>query len=147
MLVLVLYGNVGLLLCSDRRCALITGRGIPSSPGRAYPVTVRRFARRLVAPALIAASLAAFVVTGLHAGETPSRTPSKARVTNPYIDTRTGCEHLIEGCTVGQKRANQGTGQRLVWVQVCEDGARRRVPCPRSGSSVGGSTYHRYATP
>jgi len=63
--------------------------------------------RRLIAPGLIAASLATVVVTGLHSGETFSRPPSRARAPNPYIDTRTGCEHLIYGCT-GQTAAGTG---------------------------------------
>jgi hypothetical protein len=66
--------------------------------------------RRLVPVVLFAASVAAFVVSGLSAGERPSPTPSKARATDPYIDTRTGCEHLVEGCTIG-KRVNTGQVQ------------------------------------
>ena len=62
---------------------------------------------RLVPVVLFAASVAAFVVSGLYAGETRSPTPSKTRATNPYIDTRSGCEHLVEGCTIG-KRVNTG---------------------------------------
>jgi hypothetical protein len=66
-------------------------------------VTVRT---RLV-PVVLFAAVAAFVVSGLYARETPSPTPSKPRATNPYIDTRTGCEHLVEGCTIG-KRVSTG---------------------------------------
>jgi hypothetical protein len=73
-------------------------------------VAVRRHARGLVAPALIAASLAAFVVTGMHS-ETLSPTPSKARAPNPNIDTRTGCQHLLEGCTIGRR---PNTGQVVI---------------------------------
>jgi hypothetical protein len=74
-------------------------------------VTVRR---RLLPLSLFAASVAAFVVSGLYAGETPSPTPSKARATDPYIDTRTGCEHLVEGCTIG-KRVD--TGQLRITIR------------------------------
>ena len=61
---------------------------------------------RLVHVVLFAA-VAAFVVSGLYASETPAPMPSKAVATNPYIDTRRGCEHLVEGCTIG-KRVNTG---------------------------------------
>jgi hypothetical protein len=71
--------------------------------------------RLLIAPGLIAASLAAVIVTGMHSRGTLSPPPSRAKATNPYIDTRTGCEHLTYGCT-GQKRAYAGTG-RVVFTE------------------------------
>jgi hypothetical protein len=39
-------------------------QGVPSSPARAYPLTVRR----IVPPALFGTALAGFVLSGLHSG-------------------------------------------------------------------------------
>jgi hypothetical protein len=81
---------------------------------------VGRRVRSLIAPGLIAASLATVVVTGLHSGETLPPTPTRAKVTNRYVDTRTGCQHLTYGCT-GQKRAYSGTG-RVIFTEFVPRG-------------------------
>jgi hypothetical protein len=96
-------------LCTCRWRSLI-GQGIPSSPGRAYAVTMQILLRRLLAPGLIAAALAAFVVSGLGQDGTRLRPPAETRGWSPYgryVDTSAGCEHLVEGCTIG-KRVNTG---------------------------------------
>jgi hypothetical protein len=74
---------------------------------------VGRRVRRLIAPGLIAASLGALVVTGMHSGATLPPTPSRAKATYPYVETRTGCQHTIHWCT-GQKRTYAGTGRVVI---------------------------------
>jgi len=77
--------------------------------GRAYAETVRILLRRLVAPGLIALSLAAFVVSGLHSDETRAQVPSHAATPTYYepvttygnvslVDATLGCEHVRERC-------------------------------------------------
>jgi hypothetical protein len=80
-------------------------------------VTVHRYVRRLLAPGLIVAALATFVVSGLAQEGTRPRPSSEMRgwtPYGPYVDTRAGCEHLVEGCTIG-KRVN--TGQLRITIR------------------------------
>jgi hypothetical protein len=73
-------------------------------------VTVQILLRRLLAPGLIAVSLAAFVVSGLAQDGTRLRPPPETggwSPYGPYVDTSAECEHLVEGCTIG-KRVNTG---------------------------------------
>lgn len=105
-------------------------------------MAVRRYVRRLVPPALLAASLGAFVASGLYSEGGNGQRPAVTVNTPPNYYASNHCADLREGCTIGR---TPQPSQRLVWVQECsvsEDGATRRVPCPRSGSTIGGSTYH-----